>query len=96
MFDVALSNVGGDPYDFPPPPPKRWNMKKIYIKSNLAPCGIRYHAESYAHLFFYEKRRARRASDSTSDRAGFKTTKYRILKCTREKKKKGPPGHGPM
>lgn len=55
-FDVVLSNVGGrgevQPIFFLPD-----REKKIHIKSNLAPCGIRYHAESYAYLFFfYEKR----------------------------------------
>lgn len=54
-FDVVLSNVGeGHPVFF-----LLEREKKIHIKSNLAPCGIRYHAESYAYLFFYEKRCAR-------------------------------------
>lgn len=50
---MSGSRISGGPYFF-----LAGMQKKIHIKSNLALCGIRYHAESYAYLFFYEKRRA--------------------------------------
>jgi len=47
-LDVVLSYVEETPYIFF----FLLECEKIHIKSNLAPCGIRYHAESYAYLFF--------------------------------------------
>jgi hypothetical protein len=60
---------------------KKREEKKYTLNPISRPCGIRYHAESYARVsFFYERRRRPLAIVRAIVPVLRKTTKYRILK----------------